>query len=416
MLVWGFSKVNEQSPKRKPLPLDQPKEAKPLPAPKKYAAFSERDSRSVETAFQKLIEDEHGKRRERSPTGDIGDAVNLQEQMFPITDGDGRDQVDAKTRKTHGSQGNTSINEATGFEKGGKVKVPVNEDFLFDVDIEARELAPTYWLGPIYDVRRGSWFYQEGSSLRPCDENLAIQLEESYLKVRPWRNEMLQTTSKTKPRPVSMNAADIEKSTNATQTPKDESLIPVKFELQTQRLFGAYMNSVVTYQDATTAWILTDDFLSRMSSTVYQRFAGGGHLGGVKVVRGYSEANKVKESKKDSDNLGTKKTGYETGSPGARSASPKVDIEVSDEEQLKRSASAAQQEPRLVTLERQLSSFSDDPAKQEEERRQADEDEIKEDYKDADGQDQGREIEHLILVTHGIGQVGQILIRCQYLC
>lgn len=30
-------------------------------------------------------------------------------------------------------------------------RVPVNEDFLFDVDIEKRELAPVYWLGPIYD-------------------------------------------------------------------------------------------------------------------------------------------------------------------------------------------------------------------------------------------------------------------------
>ena len=57
------------------------------------------------------------------------------------------------------------------------------------------------------------------------------------------------------------------------------------------------MNSVVTYQDATVAWLLTDDFLSRMSSTVYQRFAGGGHLGGVKVVRGYTEGSKPKEKK-----------------------------------------------------------------------------------------------------------------------
>ena len=296
------------------------------------------------------------------------------------------------------------------------MKVPVNEDFLFDVDIEARELAPTYWLGPIYDVRRGSWFYQEGSSLRPCDENLAIQLEEGYLKVKPWRNLMLQAASRPKSRPVSMNAAGIQKSASATEQPEDESSIPVKFELQTQRLFGAYMNSVVTYQDATTAWLLTDDFLSRMSSTVYQRFAGGGHLGGVKVIRGYSEAKKAKETKKDSDSTGAKKNEAATDSPGRRSATPKVDAEISDEEQLKRSVSAAQQEPRLVTLERQLSSFSDDPAKQEEERRQADEDEIKEDYRDADGQDQGREIEHLILVTHGIGQVGQICTRYRYFC
>jgi hypothetical protein len=67
------------------------------------------------------------------------------------------------------------------------VRVPVNEDFLFDVDIEDRELSPVYWLGPIYEVRRGSWFYQEGSTLRPCEENLAAQLEEGYLKVKPVR-------------------------------------------------------------------------------------------------------------------------------------------------------------------------------------------------------------------------------------
>ena len=353
-----------------------------------------------------MAEDENHKRREVSPTGDIGDAGDRQNQDFSSKAGDEGDRGDANTRKKHGSRGNTSINEATSSEKGGAVKVPVNEDFLFDVDIEARELAPTYWLGPIYDVRRGSWFYQEGSSLRPCDENLAIQLEEGYLKVKPWRNETLQPASQPKSRPVSMNAADIQKSTGATEKSKDEPSIPVKFELQTQRLFGAYMNSVVTYQDATTAWLLTDDFLSRMSSTVYQRFAGGGHLGGVKVVRGYSEANKAKETKKDSDSPSSKKTEAAMDSPKRRSAAPKVDKETSDDGLLRRSASAAQQEPRLVTLERQLSSFSDDPAIQEEERRQADEDEIKEDYKDAAGQDQGREIEHLILVTHGIGQVG----------
>lgn len=362
-----------------------------------------------------MIEDEHDKRRESSPSGDIGDAGNRQEQNISMKDADGG-WGDANARRTHGSRGNTSINEATASERGGMVKVPVNEDFLFDVDIETRELAPTYWLGPIYDVRRGSWFYQEGSSLRPCDENLAVQLEEGFLKVKPWRNEMLQPASKSKSRPVSMNAADIQKSASATEKPKDEPPIPVKFEVQTQRLFGAYMNSVVTYQDATTAWLLTDDFLSRMSSTVYQRFAGGGHLGGVKVVRGYSELNKAKETKKDSDSPGNKKAEAAVDSPSRSSATPKTDQKTFDDEQLQRSASAAEQEPRLITLERQLSSFSDDPARQEEERRQADEDEMKEDYKDADGQDQGREIEHLILVTHGIGQVGQLLIQYRCFC
>jgi len=36
--------------------------------------------------------------------------------------------------------------------------------------------------------------------------------------------------------------------------------------------------------------------------------------------------------------------------------------------------------------------------------RKRDEKEIQNDYNDRDGENQGREIEHLILVTHGIGQ------------
>jgi hypothetical protein len=36
--------------------------------------------------------------------------------------------------------------------------------------------------------------------------------------------------------------------------------------------------------------------------------------------------------------------------------------------------------------------------------RKRDEKEIQNDYNDRDGENQGREIDHLILVTHGIGQ------------
>lgn len=342
------------------------------------------------------------------PTGDIGDGGNRRDRGLATKPGS---PADASSQRTHGLPGNTSINESTTTEKGGMVKVPVNEDFLFDVDIQARELAPTYWLGPIYDVRRGSWFYQEGSVLRPCDENLAIQLEEGYLKVKPWRNERPQSTPQPKTRPVSTGTVE---SAKPTEKVKDEATISKNFDLQTQRLFGTYMNSVVTYQDATTAWILTDDLLSRMSSTVYQRFAGGGHLGGVKVVRGFSEASKAKEDKKDNDKNPSTKSYASTDSPKRQSGVAKADADTSADEKPS-DLTKTEPEPRLLTLERQLSSFSGDRLEQEEERRQADENEIKEDYKDAVGQDQGREIEHLILVTHGIGQVSETFSRIQTL-
>lgn len=160
-------------PKRKPQfikGLKEKEEVKPVAA-KKFSMFSQDDSRSIENAYQKLLED--------------------------LEDGRGKRLATSRTRTgsrpSPGSSAedkpNTSIDSDNEHRRHG-VRVPVNEDFLFDVDIEERELAPVYWLGPIYDVRRGSWFYQEGSTLRPCEENLASQLEEGYLKVRPVSQSM----------------------------------------------------------------------------------------------------------------------------------------------------------------------------------------------------------------------------------
>lgn len=414
-----YSNDTTQSPKRKPLPLNKTND-QPLPTPKKYVVFSARDSRSIETGFQKLAEKET---LQESISGDLGSETLGEAQKLSDT----------------GSKQNTSINDSTSTEKGGSIKVPVNEDFLFDVDVERRELAPAYWLGPIYDVRRGSWFYQEGSVLRPCDENLATQLEDGYLKVKPWRYEPNPTqgsTSRSKSRPASLatgqslgNTEDLKglkeiktrSSDNLKASPGDghnQAPMSEKFSLQTQRLFGTYMNSVVTYQDATVAWLLTDDFLSRMSSTVYQRFAGGGHLGGVKVVRGYSEGNKAKEKKKEgNDNATAKNLEFETAAADLKRSAPSVDEgEASVDTQQTQNAESQQEiegeatsEPVFKALERQMSSLVSSPGpedreKQDEEVRKRDEDEIQEDYREAEGDDQGREIEHLILVTHGIGQ------------
>lgn len=125
-------------PKRRPNPLEVPgKEPKNRPAPRKYAPFSKTDSKAIETAFQKLAEEEDAAERED----------------------------DNATRSTHSSktydeQYNTTLNADDHCLQPGSVTVPVNEDYLFDVDVERRELAPAYWLGPVYEVRRGTWFYQ----------------------------------------------------------------------------------------------------------------------------------------------------------------------------------------------------------------------------------------------------------------
>ncbi|KAL8692218.1 MAG: hypothetical protein Q9218_002718 [Villophora microphyllina] len=409
-------------PKRKPLPHEQLPQKAPAMAPKKYIAFSARDSRAIESTFRKAIEEEDGIAR---------DGIQ----------GEERETKGLERAKTIAVSGQRNTSPGDDVDKSGNSlsRVPVNEDFLFDVDIEKRELAPTYWLGPVYDVRRGVWFYQEGSNLRPCDENLANQLEEGYLKIKPWRyaansqaTKDLQAGPKQQTKEQAANVvsldgasaskpeveASAEDRKDQTSGKESSTAIAPNFQLQTQRLFGAYMNSVVTYQDANVAWILTDDLLSRMSSTVYQRFAGGGHLGGTKVVRGFTETSKAKDKKSeanqaaDDSKLGTDPTPRSQkrrSAPPDIKASENVDPQRTDNRQSEAvTNSDVQPESKIASLQRQMSTIvaspTEDPAKQDEQARRGDEEEIQEDYKEADGDDPGRQIEHLILVTHGIGQ------------
>ncbi|KAL9108558.1 MAG: hypothetical protein Q9227_006644 [Pyrenula ochraceoflavens] len=360
-------------PKRKPLAIekDEPPQGKDAQkakqTPKKYVPFSNSDSQSIENAFQTLAERQNSSRE------------------------------DTNTRDDN-------------------VKVPVNEDYLYDVSVTKRELEPAYWLGPVYEVRRGSWFYVEGSSLRPAEENLANQLEEGYLKLRPWKlppSQAIRSSSQPRSRPASMSLAPpgaepLPKSETATpklvaHDAKDGKVEPIK--PLTYRLFGTYMNSIVTYQDSSTAWLSSDDLMSWMSSTVYQRF---GAVGGTKLIRGYSELKKpeVKPtegaqselSKSESLKRRSAPPGTFTPSSASEDASHNVDNKVS----------AEQEEQTRTTLERQISSIAgggdtgDSEALAEEARLQ--EEQEMEEARKIEGEDQGRQIEHLVLVTHGIGQ------------
>ena len=73
-------------------------QAKSLPVPKKFVPFSDSDSQAVESAFRALVDDDD----------------------------------------RHHSSDEASSPQRT--------RIPVNEDCLFDVDIENRELVPAYWL------------------------------------------------------------------------------------------------------------------------------------------------------------------------------------------------------------------------------------------------------------------------------
>lgn len=292
----------------------------------------------------------------------------------------------------------------------------MNEDFLFDVDIEERELAPAYWEGPTYEVRRGSWFYQEGSVLRPCEENLAAQLEEGYLKVKPWtypprvRSNSGTRTVTPKSSVDNLRAAAAAQAAAQSEASTKPTTPVTPHQPQTYRLFGTYMNSVATYQDSSVAWLSSDGVLSWVTSTVYERFAGGGYMSGVKLVRGYTEPKKAKEDKRPLTPTGTQSTPAEQDEKlqralKRRSAPVPLRSETADgvAEQSGEEVESAQSR-----LTRQLSNLMEGTNNSEEEEeaiRQREEKEMLDDYNIKQGESQGRDIEHVVLVTHGIGQL-----------
>ncbi|KID66912.1 uncharacterized protein G6M90_00g070420 [Metarhizium brunneum] len=380
-------------PKRKPKlikgPKKEDKEAKPPVRPKKFTPFSESDSRRTEARYQRLLE-------------------AVEEKHDALRDSQNRPSKRPKSDKS----------DTLDDSYRGHTRVPVNEDYLFDLDIEERELAPVYWLGPIYEVRRGTWFFQEGSGLRPCEENLAAQLEEGYLKTKPWlfpgrarsKSEVKDTAGSAKTDKPHAAADQTSPTATASIQKLPAGTTQAPQPPPTYRLFGAYMNNVATYEDSKTAWMTTDGMLSWVAASVYERFAGGGYMSGVKLIRGYSEPKKSKDKEE------------------AKPVEENPDIPGLDERQQKllkrRSAPPAtrdsledlgysqvvkkETQEREAKLQRQLSSLIESEGRTaeetEEQIRKRDEQEIEDDYNAQDGEAQGREIEHLVLVTHGIGQ------------
>lgn len=184
------------------------------------------------------------------------------------------------------------------------------------------------------------------------------------------------------------------------------------------------MNDFVVFVDSQTGWLLSDNLYGKISSTVTQRITFGSHMGGWKLVRGYTEGNAkpVEDKSQVSPKQDLAKKGESLSRPGtplnvdtapksARSTAdpmkrrslpaPKTPIFPPDSPVLSPTSGDTERGERSrLALERKMSSFEitdDDDGKLMET-------DMKEDYSHDSGDDQGREIDHLILVTHGIGQ------------
>lgn len=197
------------------IPRSKPYESnyKPTKAPEKFVLFSKNDSQKLELAFQHWI------RSKRS--------------------------------------------------SNGSPKVPVNEDLLFEVDIQTMELRATYWEGPTYEVRRGIWF---DSSNKPLNYELTSELEKYYAE---------------------MNFKSNQEAENSLQD---------VFRLS--RNYGK--NSLVVFVDDETAYLLPDleggDLqLKLLRANIAPLLA----MQGTKIIRGLQEGSIKNVAQKAKDTIDT---------------------------------------------------------------------------------------------------------------
>lgn len=283
-------------------------------------------------------------------------------------------------------------------------KVPVNEDHLFEVDITERELGPIYWRGPTYEVRRGTWHFADSGILKPCEENLANQVEQGYLAVKPFRDAKSSSVSGTTtpvPNTKSLDQAisskdklaDVSRDSRLLATPESGNKAEIErrkstndklanltpeVKRDTQRdhmrpLFGSYAGKYVLYTGNTTAWLLSDDLYGKLSSSFLQSVTRGVHMGGQKLKRGYSDPEPQKPQSKTED-------------------VPEISADMPE-------ASILESLPHIPTISKaakEADAGTGTPS--------VNQTDMEKDY-DINGVDNpDRKIEHLVLCCHGIGQ------------
>eukprot|EP00834_Sanchytrium_tribonematis_P001491 NODE_37_length_35953_cov_1.028037.p3 type:complete len:553 gc:universal NODE_37_length_35953_cov_1.028037:798-2456(+) len=122
-------------------------------------------------------------------------------------------------------------------DRSSNTKVII-EDQLFYADIANFEIRSIYWEGPVFEMRRGLWFSENGSKYLPCEEKLSAQLEQGFKKFFD-------------------QLADINSSEEYKKYP----------------LFGPYLGQYVLYASRSLAYIVMDGITSKVAQALVGKFS-----------------------------------------------------------------------------------------------------------------------------------------------
>ncbi|KAI9247727.1 DDHD domain-containing protein [Sporodiniella umbellata] len=156
-----------------------------------------------------------------------------------------------------------------------RAKVPVNEDHLFEVDVSQRTISPVYWEGPMFEVRRATWFMQS-DGWAPCEENLAEQIELGYYKHKPYNTKVAVVEDE------------------PTEEKKLEEIVDKKWNL-----LGPYLGQHIVYTGKNQAWLFSNSTSSKFAKSIITRLTNKQNLGGTRVLRGYPEVEEMTKKSKN---------------------------------------------------------------------------------------------------------------------
>ncbi|ORZ20251.1 DDHD domain-domain-containing protein, partial [Absidia repens] len=260
-----------------------------------------------------------------------------------------------------------SVRDSSAIEKAYQddirgAKVPVNEDYLFEVDVEKRTIGPIYWEGPIFEIRRATWFIQgDGSKWVPCEENLAEQIEIGYHKYKPY---IIEESSSEDPADTKAdNTMSSIESTSAYEESKLKTVLESQPVEKQWNLLGAYLEQYVVYTGESTAWLLYDTASSKLAKSIITKLTNSQNLGGTRLLRGYLQVEQ-----QQGDNKQTKKTS--AASKPTKEEHKDQERDLADHEQ---------------TEEEITQPYTDD-------------------YDNEKSEGENRKIDHVIFAVHGIGQ------------
>lgn len=278
------------------------------------------------------------------------------EKFIPFADHDS-DRLELAFRKFYDKLSRKSASQS---------HVSVNEDKLFEVNLEDFELKPVYWEGPVFEVRRGTWFYRDGIPLsRKMSQKIELgyQTRRHLLRPRDLEKDNWKLVKEYKQKVQKFNDKSNE------NAPEDESEAT-----NYDDILDLEDGSLVLYCNDTDAVIFRDTMKTDFHLDVLRNLGStpASLLSVQKLQRGYSDDL----TQSILDNL---------------PSNPLPDFGEVLLNEISKVVDPKQSKPELLS--------SDTQNKQEK-------NEIEGDYEHTLSKDDAeREIEHLVLCVHGIGQV-----------